>query len=146
MKLKEAVASLDDANDEHWTGAGLARVDVIEGLTGEQHTREEVDAIGRTRQHEQHGGSGSQLGDVDEPPTIGDDVMICWPEGQKFDGEQKALGKVLKIGDDGTLNVKVFGPNGGADAFFTGVRSKEAYDAAEENSPDRRLPWFEQDW
>lgn len=45
MTLTEAVASLDDANDDHWTKGGAPSIDVLKHLTGADVTRAEVDAL-----------------------------------------------------------------------------------------------------
>lgn len=39
MELKEALQTLDPANDEHWTSAGLPRVDFLVQLTGKEDLR-----------------------------------------------------------------------------------------------------------
>lgn len=42
MNLKEALASLDVANDEHWTQDGQPRLDVLGTLTGGRVTRSDL--------------------------------------------------------------------------------------------------------
>jgi hypothetical protein len=52
MNLSEAIARLDNTNDEHWTADGLPRIDAIHTLTGDETiTRKQVtDAVpGYTR-------------------------------------------------------------------------------------------------
>lgn len=46
--ILSALAKLDVANDDHWTGDGLPRVDVIETLLGSKITRAEVTAAARS--------------------------------------------------------------------------------------------------
>lgn len=41
-KIKEALAKLDVNNDDHWTGDGLPRLDVMKDLLGEAVTRADV--------------------------------------------------------------------------------------------------------
>lgn len=48
--VKRAVMSLDDANDDHWTQAGLPAMAAVEKAAGDTTiTRAEVDVIGRVR-------------------------------------------------------------------------------------------------
>ena len=76
------------------------------------------------------------------PAEIGDSVIVTWPEGSTFDGASRAYGKV--VGGDGSApNIKVFAPNGGADATFTGVRHSSKRDEMAADSPDRNLPVFD---
>ena len=42
MELKEAIASLDPRNDDHWTEQGLPRMEVIKELTGSHFSRKEI--------------------------------------------------------------------------------------------------------
>lgn len=45
-----------------------------------------------------------------------------------FDGEEMASAIVVKVNDDGSVNLKVLAPNGGADIFITGVRHRSEFD------------------
>ncbi len=45
MSLADALASLDPANDDHWTADGKPRMEVLENLTGGNLTREDVEAV-----------------------------------------------------------------------------------------------------
>lgn len=45
MTLAEAVASLDDANDDHWTQAGHPDIATLKTLTGGDVTRAQVDQL-----------------------------------------------------------------------------------------------------
>jgi hypothetical protein len=47
--LAEAVASLDDANADHWIDSGKPKLEVLKELTGADVTRAEVDALKRVR-------------------------------------------------------------------------------------------------
>lgn len=42
MELKEALAKLDPENNEHWTGNGDAKLEVLKEMTGEQVSRQDV--------------------------------------------------------------------------------------------------------
>lgn len=42
MTIEEALRQLDPTNDDHWTGDGLPRVDVISGIVGRAVTRKEI--------------------------------------------------------------------------------------------------------
>lgn len=44
--LSGALAGLDPKNDEHWTNAGLARLDVLSDLLGEPITRQQLQEHG----------------------------------------------------------------------------------------------------
>ena len=42
--LQEAISKLDHENDEHWTGEGLPRIEVVEELFGHDVSRSELNA------------------------------------------------------------------------------------------------------
>lgn len=68
--LAEALASLDPANDDHWTADGKPRMEVLEDLTGGNLTRADVDGASEltreTAREKQAVGEGDvgELGDV----------------------------------------------------------------------------------
>lgn len=78
--------------------------------------------------------------------TVGRPVLLHFTEGQKFDGERLASGVIVKVCDDGTINVKAFGGNGGADATFTGVMHKSEVDAKADDDAAKHLPSWTQAW
>jgi hypothetical protein len=81
-----------------------------------------------------------KAGDVAEiytpAPEIGDIVDAYAPPKDPatgahdggFDGEMMAAAIVVKVNDDGTVNLRVFAPNGGADISVTGVHHHSEYD------------------
>lgn len=44
-KIADALSHLNPSNDEHWTGQGLARLDAVTALVGEDVTRKEVEDV-----------------------------------------------------------------------------------------------------
>lgn len=226
--LADAVAKLDDANDDHWLADGRPRMEAVEAIFGDTTpTREEVDKIGRVRLTSGNSagapstdaGTGSELpapasteadpnppappadpdvvaaagdGAPDLPaptepvvptppapinsnvaegstqfraPTPGRIVKLFVPislvdsdEEPKadrrqekvqrggFDGDEEAVGIVVKVNGDGTLNVKGFAPNGGADHTFTGVRNKAEVDAMPDGADKNAAITATWDW
>ncbi len=147
LTIEAAVASLDDDNPDHWTQAGLPKVEVIQQLTGQTEgvNRETIDAFGRSRkvdgaddQQQASAGEQNEPGDL-----LGSTVKVCWPGEQTFDGEQEAVGLVVKVAEDGTLNVKALAPNGGADQTITGLVSAEDHDQIGDDDPAKNLPWWD---
>lgn len=43
--LRQALKLLDPQNDDHWTAAGLPKMEAVEAMTGQAHTREEVEQV-----------------------------------------------------------------------------------------------------
>lgn len=74
-------------------------------------------------------------------PTLGRIVHVNFPGG--FDGATEAAGIVASVHGDGSLNVFVFPPNGGAAFSLAGVRSGDERNALPSDSADRNLPaWY----
>ena len=67
-------------------------------------------------------------------------MIVTFPEDQRFDGETQAVAKVVKVLDDGSINVRAYAPNGGADQFITGVRHESTLDDLPEGAAERNLP------
>lgn len=145
-KLRAAVAALDDGNDNHWNIDGKPNMLAVEAFFGDATpTREEVDAIGRVRNAAKSSAEPAasslplppgvdlnppavnELPPVEQPPkppatvTPCRLVMLTFDAARPFDGEVHVPGLVLKVFEDGTINVKAFAPNGGADVTVTGV-------------------------
>ena len=45
ISLRQAVLKLDTGNEEHWTNAGLPRLEIVEGFLGYDVTRKELEAL-----------------------------------------------------------------------------------------------------
>ena len=74
-------------------------------------------------------------------PTLGRIVHVNFPAG--VDGATEAAGIVTAVHGDGSINVYVFPPNGGAPFSLTGARSVAERDALPSDSADRNLPaWY----
>lgn len=74
-------------------------------------------------------------------PTLGRIVHVNFPGG--YDGATDAAGIVASVAGDGSLNIFVIPPNGGAAMSLTGVGSLDARNALPSESPDRNLPaWY----
>lgn len=74
-------------------------------------------------------------------PTLGRFVHVNFPDG--FDGATEAAGIVASVHGDGSLNVFVFPPNGGAAFSLAGTRSVDERNALPSDSADRNLPaWY----
>lgn len=132
LSLEEAIGQLDPTNDDHWTAAGLPSLAILKTLTGNTSlTRDEVDAIGRVRDS-----AGTTEGETEpapsEPPELGAHVLAYAPPRQEgkgahdggFDGDDTAVAIVVKTYEDGSVNLKVLAPNGGADIFVTGAKQR----------------------
>lgn len=75
-----------------------------------------------------HDHNGAVGGSLPKAPTQGRLVAAYLAEG----GQAAAM--VAKVNEDGTLNLRVFAPDGGADPFFSGVLRKEDVDKMEDGA------------
>lgn len=150
INIAAAVNSLDDANDAHWTKAGLPDMKAVEAAFGDSTpTRAEVNEVGRVRAtsapstapadapaDDPDAQAGSGDGTIPAPPpgdapkaetvpviTAGRVVFLALAD--PLDGESVVVGIAVKINDDGSINARAFAPNGGADRTYTGVRPTE---------------------
>jgi len=166
--LADAVAQLDDANDDHWLGDGKPRMEAVEAIFGDTTpTREEVDKVGRVRKTP---GTDSELPapastqpDPNPPPpasntnssqspkiTAGRIVIINCPKQEDgsggIDGDESCVAIVTKVRDDGTINAHGFAPNGGTAPPFTGVHfagDVESMPAGADRNAAAAITW---DW
>lgn len=76
-------------------------------------------------------------------PTPGRIVTLTVP-GPGVEGVAEVAAVIAKVNDDGSINARAFSPNGGADPFFTGLKSKADHDALAEDDPGRHLASW--DW
>lgn len=79
MTLAEAIATLDPANDEHWTQGGLAKMEYLEGLTGGNLTRAEVDAASAPRRADLQPNDGQDGGTVEQQKQTLDEGLAAGP-------------------------------------------------------------------
>jgi hypothetical protein len=172
-KLREAVNKLDDADDAHWNADGTAKMEAVEAIFGDSTpTRAEVDAIGRLREagfqksaeNDPNPAPPPAPTNIDNPrppapnppatATPGRIVTLTFDpkrdaEGKptfSFDGEHVAAAVVTRVYDDGSINVKAFAPNGGADQAFTGVRHKADVDAMPDGADKNAAMSVTWDW
>lgn len=167
MAIGDAVSKLDDADDSHWLDDGRPRMEAVEATFGDTTpTREEVDKVGRVRVlhaseannpnattavDSTNAGAGADLSPVKEQPkqsvTPGRMVTLRFPDERPFDGATVAAGVVVNTEfDDGSINVKAFAPNGGADVTFTGVRYRPDVEAMDEGADKNAAMSCTWDW
>lgn len=79
MDLKEAIASLDARNDDHWTEQGLPRMEVIRELTGTHYSRKEItEAAPMVTRERLLNGENTAVGD--DPVAEDAEVKLTKPE------------------------------------------------------------------
>lgn len=163
VRIAAAVMALDDGNDSHWLESGQPAMSAVEAIFGDTTpTRAEVAAVGRVRVNAgQVGGVTSGSPDPLPPgttstptstpasaPTVtvtpGRIVLVKPASG--IDGEAGAVGIVVKVNGDGSVNVKAFSPNGGADVTFTGVRHAAEVEAMPEGADRNAAASCVWDW
>lgn len=75
-----------------------------------------------------------------EAPALGSIVHAFHAQPIDGEGDGGVAAIVVKVNDDGSLNLRCFAPNGGADPFVTGVRRKSDVEAMEDG-PDKTRLW-----
>lgn len=147
--LENVLRGLDPDLNDHWTQAGEPLLAYLNQMTSTDVSRAEVDAITDGTKREAWAEWSATKWPAptppDEPPAdgvarLGDDVLVTFPADQPFDGANEATGKVVLVLPDGSINVRVFAPNGGADQFLTGVRHLSALDGLPEGAAEWNLP------
>ena len=139
LSLADAIKTLDSDNDSHWTADGLPAMAYLEGLVQSTAiTRADVDAFAVTRN------PAPEPTPAPAPvalPSVGRIVIVTVPGG--FDGADMAPAIVTRVVDGSTINAKVFAPNGGADAGFTGLQHISAIDGKTDPADKNVATW---DW
>jgi hypothetical protein len=67
-------------------------------------------------------------------PAISKCRIVLVTLGAPFDGETEVVGIVVKVNDDGSINARLFAPNGGTDGFVTGARHADEVAAMPEGA------------
>lgn len=165
--LRDALLGLDPSNDTHWTKAGLPALNHLEGVTGGSVTRAAVDALvpnGATREDwagaveamvaagapdaeaaPEANGTDSVADDdraaQSEPahyePYVAGIVQVTTAE--PHDGAEVSAAIVVKVNDDGSVNLRLFSANGGADGFLAGVNFRDL--TGDEDAPRPFWEW-----
>lgn len=93
MSLDDALKTLDATNDDHWTAAGQPRMDYLEGLTGGNLTRDEVDKKFTKKR--------ADLQASNEP--TGDGAGTA--DGERIEQNKQSLGEALATGQQGIADI-----------------------------------------
>ena len=125
------------------TGPADAIPDVFRApATNEGKAKEPLTGTGTVSQGT---GTGAAQGDLaPQVPSKGRIVTVFAGGGASFDGDAEAAAIVARVNDDGSLNVRVISPNGGADQFVTGLKTKAELDALPEGDAGRNVSFW--DW
>lgn len=170
-RIAAAVLALDDANDSHWTADGLPSMSAVEAIFGDTTpTRAEVAIVGRLRRKPAQDGGVMTSAPIPEPDTtstppastshgtapadapaapvvtITPGRIVLVKPASGIDGEAGAVGIVVKVNGDDSVNVKAFSPNGGADVTYTGVRHAAEVDAMPEGADKNAAASCVWDW
>ncbi len=100
MEIKEALAQLDHANDEHWTADGAPRVEVVAELTGNKDLKRKdiTDAAPKfTRQTEKDEDVAEQAEESLAPETVEQALAL---KAEDFVADRGLFPAAIKLMDD----------------------------------------------